>query len=84
MHPHVIVAVKKSGMVVSHVVLESGSVLTQDDCECFIKAGCEFITKDADGNTSKVVVVESSGTQHLRTVRNDVETDNLGNLPLVE
>ncbi len=84
MHPHVIVAIKKNRTAVSHVQLASGSVLTQDDCECFIKSGCEFVTQDADGNTSKVVVVESGDSQHLRTVRNDIETDNLQNLPLFE
>ena len=81
MHPHVIVAVKRQGVVITHVVLESGSVLTQDDCECFIKAGCEFVTKDADGSTSKVVVVEGAVGQHLRTVKNDVTSDNLSSLP---
>ncbi len=84
MHTHVIVAVKKTGTAISHVRLESGSVLTQDDCEHFIRAGCEFVARDTDGNTAKVVVIESGGNQYIKTVRNDIETDNLDKLPLFE
>lgn len=75
-----IVAIRKNGQIVD-VQLSTGSIITQDDLERFIESGVEFQTLTEDGNTARVVVVVTDGVKHIRTARNDVVSDNLGNLP---
>jgi hypothetical protein len=77
-----VVAIRKTDGQVSDVQLSTGSILTRGDLESSIEAGIEFQTQDAAGNTSRVVVVVVEGEKHIRTARNDVVSDNLGNLPL--
>lgn len=79
-----IVAIKRENGLITRVRLETGSDITQDDLEFLIEQGIEFNTLDADGNSAKVVVVMVDGVKHIRTARNDVVSDNLGNLPLYE
>lgn len=84
MNQHTIVGVKRTDKGdLTHLVLQSGSVITEDDLIAFIKSGVRFVTQDDDGNTSNIAVVESRGSRHLRTVRNSQGTDNLGKLPQV-
>lgn len=84
MNQHTIVGVKRTEAGdLTHLVLETGSVITEGDLIAFIKSGVRFVTQDDDGNTSNIAVVESRGSRHLRTVRNAQGTDNLGKLPQV-
>ena len=76
-----IVATKREGGQITHVQLSTGSIITQNDLEYFIESGLEFQTLAEDGSSSKVVVVMIDGVKHIRTARNDVIADNLGNLP---
>jgi hypothetical protein len=85
MHPHVVIATKKtaSGRV-THLVLSTGSVITQNDVEHFVSMGCQFVTEDAKGNRAQVKLIGEGTAAYLRTVQNGVETDNLNNLPVIE
>ena len=84
MNQHTITGVKRTDKGdLTHLVLETGSVITEGDLIAFIKSGVRFVTKDDDGNMSNLAVVESRGSRHLRTVRNSQGTDNLGKLPQV-
>lgn len=84
MNQHTIIGVKRTDKGdLTHLVLQSGSVITEDDLIAFIKSGVRFVTQDDDGNSSNIAVVESRGSRHLRTVRNSQGTDNLGKLPQV-
>lgn len=85
MHPHIVVAtMKNEAGKVTHLVLSSGSVIVQEDVEHFVSMGCEFVTEDASGNRAKVKLIGEGAGAYLRTVQNDIETDNLHNLPVVE
>ena len=84
MDPLVIVGVRRTGTSISHILLESGSVLTQDDCEKLLDMGAVFVTQGDDGAQAEVTIMRrgilTEGI-HLRTVRNGVMSDNLTNIP---